>query len=267
MYLDVIADYGTRTGVNDLAFSEVLGKIYEAFDACGIAQPEFMAPLSVSPLNPIETSFVIAQLGLNSKRGSKHIIYHNTAPRKDQLEARPNNNGEELAVCHLPNGVYVIGVNSKPTFSFLAEKAPVYKVNCPNEGTQFRSRDIYPKMVAELAGFISTGKPITEWSFVAEQLDVAKRPENVILSVDGYGNLKTALTELPQTDKVKVTIAGIEKEAMVGRGIFGVKDGTLALAHGSSGWDGKNFLEVVLRGGSAWDYFGQPHVGQRVLIG
>ena len=50
------------------------------------------------------------------------------------------------------------------------------------------------------------------------------------------------------------------------------EEGALALAPGSSGWTGADgeetrFMELFLRGGSAWESFGRPDVGARVQIG
>lgn len=266
MYIDVIADYGGKSGRNDLAFSEVLGKISEELTQNGILEMPYMAPLSVGAFNDVETAFVITQLAANSKRGKDHFVFHNTAPRKDDTGARFENHGESLAVCQLPNGVYVIGVNSGHSFSFLRQMTDVYAVKCPNEGTQFRSRDIYPKALAALATFSKTGKPLNEWDLVGDPAQGPAMPEATVLYKDGYGNLKINVTEMPEKDTVKVKIGNIEKEVFTGRGIFSVEDGEMILAPGSSGWNGKAFLEVVLRGGSAYKVFGKPKPGTKVDI-
>ena len=187
VYIDFIADYGSTTGQDDLAFSEVNVKLCEEFDALDMPFP-MIKNLSVQPFNTIETGFVVAQLAQNSKLGKKHIIYHNTAPRKDELSARKNNAGEFLAVCELANGVRVIGVYGGYTFSLL--NAPVYRVKCAHDGSQFSSRDVFPKCVASLAQYAD--KPLSEWPLLGEEVEsVPNIPENTILSIDGYGNIKT----------------------------------------------------------------------------
>jgi hypothetical protein len=70
---------------------------------------------------------------------------------------------------------------------------------------------------------------------------------------------------------VRVRIGGREREAVAGAGTFGVRPGQVALAPGSSGWRGAGgeevrWLEVFLRGGSAWEAFGRPGVGDRVEV-
>ena len=259
-YLDFIADYGAETGRDDLAFSEVNRRLCEEFLNQGLDFP-LIKNLSVSPFNTVETGFVIAQLAYLSKLGKNHIIYHNTAPRKDELSARQNNAGEFLAVTELPNGVRIIGVYGGHTFSFL--KSPIYRVNCARDGSQFRSRDVFPPCVAALAAH--AGKPLTGWELLGEPVsDIPNLPDNIIGSIDGYGNIKTNI-HIPGSVK-SVSINGIEHPITVGNGIFEVPDGQLILAPGSSGWDNFQSVEICLRGGSAAKLFNYPKPGDSVLL-
>lgn len=258
MYIDFIADYGEKTGVDDLAFSEVNRRLMEEFAKQNLAFP-IIKNLSVRPFNTIETGFAVAQLGQNSLLGKGHIVYHNTAPRKDALAARTNNAGEFLAVAELPNGVRVIGVYGGYTFSFLG--VPVYRVKCATDGSQFRSRDVFPPCVASLAAYAD--KPLTEWPLLGDQvMDVPAVPENVICSIDGYGNIKTNVCLNKSVENV--TINGVTLPISNGDGIFSVADGYLILAPGSSGWNGVRYTEVCLRGGSAAKLFNYPTPGDKV---
>ncbi len=261
MYIDFIADYGEKTGVDDLAFSEVDRRLVEEFVAQDMAWP-MIKNLSVRPFNTIETGFVVAQLAQNSHLGKDHIIYHNTAPRKDELSARTNNAGEFLAVAELPNGVRVIGVYGGYTFSFLG--VPVYKVKCARDGSQFRSRDVFPPCVASLAKHAD--KPLSDWELLGDLVrDVPVVPDNVICSIDGYGNIKT---NIKRNDNIKsVTINGVQRPVVVGDGIFSAPDGSLILAPGSSGWQDLKCVELCLRGGSAMKEFGNPRPGDFVVLG
>ncbi len=257
-YIDFIADYGEKTGVDDLAFSEVNRRLCEEFVKQNLDFP-FVKNLSVRPFNTVETGFAVAQLAQNSLLGKKHIVYHNTAPRKDALVARQNNAGEFLAVAELPNGVRVIGVYGGYTFSFL--NVPVYRIKCAADGSQFRSRDVFPPCVASLAAHAD--KPLTEWPLLGEQVsDVPEIPDNIICSIDGYGNIKTnVILTNPVTS---ITINGVSLPIVSGDGIFSVADGALILAPGSSGWNGRRFTEVCLRGGSAAKLFNDPKPGDKV---
>lgn len=259
-YIDFIADYGLQTGQDDLAFSEVDLRLCGEFKKLNLDFPVFKN-LSVAPFNTLETGFCVAQLAKTSLLGKNHIIYHNTAPRKDELKARLKNAGEFLAVTELPNGVRVIGVFGGYTFSFL--KTPVYKVKCASDGSQFRSRDVFPACVAALAAH--GDKPLSSWALLGERVDeVPDVPENVICSIDGYGNLKT---NIKISDDIKaLTIGVVTFPVVLGEGIFSVEDGKLILAPGSSGWENEVFTEICLRGGSAGALFNHPKVGQHVIL-
>ena len=259
-YVDFIADYGLQMGQDDLAFSEVDLRLCGEFKKLGLDFPT-VKNLSVAPFNTLETGFCVAQLAFNSILGKNHIVYHNTAPRKDELQARQKNAGEFLAVTELPNGVRVIGVFGGYTFSFF--NTPIYKVKCATDGSQFRSRDVFPPCVASLAKH--AGKPLETWELLGEQVtEKLPVPENVICSIDGYGNIKT---NIQMDESIKsLTIGSVTFPVVLGEGIFSVEDGKLILAPGSSGWGDRVFTEICLRGGSARALFNQPKVGQHVIL-
>ena len=140
-------------------------------------------------------------------------------------------------------------------------------INCNTEGSQFRSRDIFPKAFAKVmrSDYADLGTDITEM--------VPDIPEQVICYTDGYGNMKISIhpdTLEPYMGKdIVLDINGRKRVAKITRGIFGVPDGQLCLAPGSSGWtlpDGTSvrFAEVVLRGGNAAKEFGRPPGGIQV---
>lgn len=266
-YVTLIADYGGRSGSTDLAFAEVSQKLYEK-----IGDIRHMDTLSVSAFNTVETGFVVAELAVNSKL-KNHIIYHNTAPRKDDINPRADNAGEFLAYCRLPNGVNVIGVYSGYSFSFVKDFAPIYKVKCEAKGSQFRSRDVFPEMVASLAAYNpDSGKP---WEFQGDKIEnVPDMPKNIVLFSDGYGNIKTNIvltnSEEAQT-KLHVQISDSTTIVNQGAGIFSVPDGEYVLAKGSSGWilpngEKKSFYEISRRGGNASGHFSHPKPGSKIII-
>ena len=89
----------------------------------------------------------------------------------------------------LPTGVRVIGVNAGWAFSFVRDAAEeLRRAAAPSEGSQFRSRDLFP----QAAGAIALGRP----EALADAMgpgDVADVPEARIAYVDGYGNIKTTI--------------------------------------------------------------------------
>lgn len=266
-YLTLIADYGGRSGGNDLAFAEVSQKLYEKIDNI-----IHMDTLSVNAFNTVETAFVVSELALNSKL-KNHVVYHNTAPRKDDINPRANNAGEFLAFCVLPSGVKVIGVYSGYSFSFLKDFAKIYKVKCSERGSQFRSRDVFPDMVASLAAFDATKGE--KWEFQDEEIiDVPSVPDNVLLFADGYGNMKTSIVlngDVAENTKFAAEVNGIKAVVSYGAGIFSVADGEFVLAKGSSGWDlpdggRRKFFEISKRGGNAVAHFDYALPGSKIVL-
>jgi S-adenosylmethionine hydrolase len=256
----IIADYGT----GDLAFAEVVQRIKAHLSD---AEPVL---LSVHPFSTLAAGFCIAQLGLNAAPPGT-LIYHNVAPREDDQAARPGNAGERLTYARLPTGVRVIGVNSGYALSFIKDVAEKLRwAASPAEGSQFRSRDLFPQAAAAIA----LGLP----SALGDEIDARALPTlpfSVIAYVDGYGNLKTTIAynakKVRPGKRIRVRVNDHEHEATVSDGAFAVRHGELAFAPGSSGWPmrhGANvrWMEIFLRGGNAWCLFKKPAIGSTVSI-
>jgi S-adenosylmethionine hydrolase len=260
MLVHVIADYGQ----GDLAFAEVVQRIkLHLPDAEPVLTP-------VPAFSTLAAGFCVAQLGLNEVPTGT-IIYHNVAPRQDTEEAREANAGERLAFARLSTGVRVIGVNAGHAFSFVRDVAEELRwAAVPAEGSQFRSRDLFP----QAAGAIALGQP----DALAEELDrnqIPDVPQNLIAYIDGYGNLKTTIKDgavgVRLGSRIGLRIGGAEQEALASDGSFAVEQGQLAFAPGSSGWEVSpgeriRWMEIFLRGGNAWEAFGRPAVGGRIEI-
>ena len=260
MLVHIVADYGQ----GDLAFAEVVQRIRMYLpDAEPILTP-------VPAFSTLAAGFCVAQLGLNEAPAGT-IIYHNVAPRTDDKEQREENAGERLAFARLPTGVRVIGVNAGYAFSFVRAAAEELRwASVSAEGSQFRSRDLFPKAAAEIA----LGQP----DALAEEIDRSVIPDVIrdrIAYIDGYGNLKTTIrlgsSELQSGSRVRARIGDAEREAIVSDGSFAVEHGQLAFAPGSSGWKSKEgeetrWMELFLRGGNAWEAFGRPLNGANIEI-
>jgi len=256
----IVADYGH----GDLAFAEVVQRLkLHLSDAEPVLTP-------VPPFSTLAAGFCVAQLGLNDAP-SGTIVYHNVAPRTDDEEARVGNAGERLAFARLSTGVRVVGVNAGYAFSFVRESAQELRYAAvPAEGSQFRSRDLFPEAAAALA----LGEP----DALAEELEPGEIPDvptGRIAYVDGYGNLKTTIDHaaagVPSGSPVRVRAGDVSLEAVASDGTFEVETGQLSFAPGSSGWvstDGAEtrWMELFLRGGSAWEAFGRPNVGSGVEV-
>lgn len=257
MLIHLVADYGT----GDPAFAEVSQRLLKE-------QPDAqIVCLSVAPFSTLATGFWIAQLGLNPGP-SDRLLYHNCAPRQDNPEARIDNEGEGLTYCLLPNGVKVVGVLAGYTLSFIKDAAQeMTRVEVSRGGSQFRSRDVFPTA----AGAIASG----DTSLLGERLnadEIPNAPSDRVAWVDGYGNIKTTIpsdsVNLDPSSPVVVRVGDVVSDAIYSDGSFQVAEGTLAFAPGSSGWQlgdkTVRWMELFLRGGSAWQRFGRPQVNQVV---
>lgn len=256
--LTILGDYG----LGDLAFLEVLQRLQ-------LELPSFQfQTLSVPALNTLGTGFALAQLALNPGLAGR-LYYHNCDPRKDKATALLDNEGGQLTYALLPNDVRVVGVLSGYTLSFLKHEAKaLHYLNIRKAGSQFRSRDLFPLALSAIAR--------GDYSLLGAEIDldlIPDVPEDLIAWVDGYGNLKTTIKaqslRLEPGTKLTVNIGDVLAEATYTNSVFSVPEGTLALAPGSSGWlsaDGTQltWMELFLRGGSAYELFGKPKIAQTI---
>jgi hypothetical protein len=260
MLVHIIADYGQ----GDLAFAEVVQRIkLHLPDAEPVLTP-------VAPFSTLAAGFCIAQLGLNQAPAGT-IIYHNVAPRADDEDARSGNAGERLAFARLPTGVRVIGVNAGYAFAFVRAAAEDLRwAAVPAEGSQFRSRDLFPQAAAAIA----LGQPDALAGKIAPA-EIPEVPRDRIAYIDGYGNLKTTIrydaAAARRGARVQVTIGDAAQPAIESDGSFEVEHGQMAFAPGSSGWpdpDGAEtrWMELFLRGKNAWEAFNRPPVGTPIRI-
>ncbi|MBM2623334.1 SAM-dependent chlorinase/fluorinase [Actinoplanes sp. LDG1-06] len=248
MLITVVADYG----VGDLAFAEVRQRFAQL-----MPQAEVTA-VPVPAFDTVGAGFCVAQLALTEGPADR-IVFANVAPREDEDSPRADNAGEPLAAAHLDSGVWVVGVASGSSLSFLAAAGiPVRAVKAADAGSQFRSRDVFPAAVAALA----RGDDL-----LGAELTMPPPPANAVVYTDGYGNLKTSWHEPPAKpgSRVRVQVGPTTTEAIVTDGVFTVPAGAMSFAPGSSGW-GEPFYELLLRGGSAAARFGHPRSGTPVRI-
>ena len=257
MLLHLVADFGP----GDLAFAEVIQRLaIHLPDVQVVATP-------VPPFQTLAAGFSVAQLAMGAAPEGM-VVFHNVAPRRDDTGARVDQAGEGLACAVTPTGVTVVGVNAGHAFSFLRDAGvDVRRVVASAAGSQFRSRDVFPEAVARVvrreAGAVGDALP-------ADAIPAV--PERRVAYVDGFGNLKTTIRAggmVPGTS-VRVSIEGVTREAVAAGGGFGVPEGRLAFAPGSSGWatvaGEVRWAELFLRGGSAWEVFGRPPLGAEVQV-
>jgi len=250
----VISDYGT----GDPAFTEVILRLKH------FIPNSYIVPQSTPPFSTLNTGFWIYQIALNPESKNTYI-FSNVAPRKEDKNAQKNNTGEKLMYAKLKNGFEVMAVNSTYAFSFIKPYIDNFCfVDVANGGSQFRSRDFYPKMVAQMVT-----KDKSFLAGIGNINTIPDVPENTIASIDGYGNIKTTtrLSQVKLTSGQIITIK-INKQkhpATHTDGVFHVKEGELAFAPGSSGHNDK-FMEIFVRGGSAYRLFDNPEAEEEFSV-
>ncbi|MDO8451867.1 MAG: SAM-dependent chlorinase/fluorinase [bacterium] len=254
LIIQLIADYG----VGDPAFAEVIQKF------TFLDRTIRIHPTSVPPFSTIATGIWISQLAtVNAFPGL--IVFSNTAPRKTTKGFRETTDGGRLVYAKLDNGAVVIAVNTGYCFSFIrSDISSLYYVNVPNTNSQFRSRDYYPDAVVGIAhaekGYIGEEIPLSA---------VPPAPTDLIGFIDGYGNLKTTLRKssvsFPVGGRLRIQCAGVERYGIVADETYKVKDGDISFAPGSTGGSDR-FMEIWVRGGSAWEEFGRPKAEQSFTL-
>lgn len=250
----IISDYG----VGDPAFTEVVLQLRSFIPNA------YIIPQSTPPFSTLNTGFWIYQIALTPNPKNTYI-FSNTAPRKEGKDAQKNNNGEKLMYAKLKNGFEIIAVNAKYVFSFVKPHIEkLHYVNVQNQGSQFRSRDFYPKAVSQMINKDKT--------FLGAKCNISfipDAPKNLIASIDGYGNIKTttrsSLLKFKPGQTITIEIHKQKHLAIYTDGVFHVKEGELAFAPGSSGHNDK-FMEIFVRGGSAYRLFDTPGVEEEFIV-
>lgn len=252
--LQLIADYGR----GDPAFAEVAQRLTY------LDRNIHVHEISVPAFSTVATGMWIAQFAeVNAYPGL--IIYSNTAPRIEASKKTHNIEGGHFCYTKLDNEVLVLAVHVGYCFSFIKNKIrSLHLVNIPNSGSQFRSRDHYPEAVV---GIAHGGK-----KFVGAEVDLATipdPPDNLIGFVDGYGNLKTTRRKsqfrLQHGRRVKITVGKVSRDCLVSSETYKVADREVSFAPGSTGGNDR-FMEIWVKGGSAWEAFGRPKAGDIITI-
>lgn len=205
----------------------------------------------------IHTGYLLNQVIQTEERyGIPHetVFFVNTDPRIEDTTGVEESEGAKGIIIKLSSGIWITGPNAGYCFSFIKEKIDAaYTYSGLEKGSQFRSRDRYPRVIAHLMDYMDN------------ELDLEKVPAKVIPDlggdfvghIDNYGNLKTTITKEDFKgkhefgDTVDITINGTTHKARYVNNLFGGNVGELVIYPGSSGKPDNPFLEV-----SAWSHFG-----------
>jgi hypothetical protein len=239
--LHVVCDYAP----NGLEFGEITVQLQRHLKTPHGVR---IHPTSVPSLDTIGVGFVTAQYAFAPQEG-RMFIYGNAAPRRITSEATKNNIDHGIKYARLDNGVEIVNVYSEYAFGFVKDHIVEFRdIDCPAEGSQFRSRDFFPERVAKLIN--------GDRSILTRELDVKEIPDipsNLVAWTDGFGNIKTTMRKsdldkmkLKVGQKVQVILNGVSMLGVVATGGFTVDRGVLAVNAGSSGYDNP-FVELFLR--------------------
>ncbi|MDJ0954182.1 MAG: hypothetical protein QNJ81_10930 [Acidimicrobiia bacterium] len=239
--LHMICDYAP----DGLEFAEIVTRLHTSLTDPGSV---LIRQTATPPLDTISVGFVTGQLGLGPSP-QRMVIFGNAAPRRDQEEMSAENRGRGLRYAKLDNDVEVVSVDSQYAFSFIKDRIVEYRdVASPAAGSQFRSRDYFPRYVAAIVD--------GDYSVLTDRLDpnsIEEVPSHLVAWTDGFGNIKTTVrkshldsADLAVGDRVLVTLNGVTLAGVISDGGFTVPRGVLAVNAGSSGYDDP-FVELFLR--------------------
>jgi hypothetical protein len=230
---------------NGLEFAEINTRLYDALQD---EKNVVIHNTSIPSLDTMALGFVTGQLAYAPNPG-RMVIYGNCAPRRTTDKASANNKDHGILYAKLKNGVEIVNVYSEFAFGFVKKDiVELRTINCPNEGSQFRSRDFFPYAVAKIVK--------GDYSELGEKLDVSIIPDiakDLVAWTDGFGNIKTT-TRMSDLKKlglkpgqtVQVILNDVSMTGIVSVGGFQVDRGVLAINAGSSGYDDP-FIELFLR--------------------
>lgn len=253
-FVHLIADYGA----SDPAFSEVVHRLKAEDPSVSVQTTE------VPPLSTVATGFWIEQLGLHNPSFDDLLVYSNTAPRTEDTTPHRAGEGGQLCYLELENGVPVVAVDAGYNLSFIRDAVREFReVDTPATTSQFRSRDVFPKRVIEIAN----GNMDSLGADRSPQ-EIPSKPGQTVCHVDGYGNIKTSTpssTVDADGDEITIRIDAETRDVVVRDAVPEVEEGTLAMIPGSAGGTDP-YEEILLRGGSAAMEFDQPRPGDTVTI-
>lgn len=216
----------------------------------------------------IHTAFLVNQIVQTEERyGSPHetVFFINTDPRIESSTGVRESEGARGIIIKLTSGIWLTGPTAGYVFSLIKDKIEAaYTYEGLEKGSQFRSRDRYPHVIAHLMDNMDN-----ELDLQNIELNIIPDLQGFFVGhIDNYGNIKTTITREDMKgkyeigDSVKVEINNVQHDARFVDNLFGGNVGELVIYPGSSGKPDNNFLEV-----SAWSHFGDTKDGSAAQTG
>src|SRR3989338_6160597 len=205
----------------------------------------------------IHTAFLLSQIVQTEERYGKPqetIIFVNTDPRIESTVGVRESEGARGIIIKLVSGIWVTGPNAGFDFSLIKDKIDAaYTYSGLEKGSQFRSRDRYPRVIAHLMDYMEDDLQLDE----IEANVIPELHGLFVGHIDNYGNIKTTITvddlkgKYEHGDTLEVEIHGTIHKARYVDNLFGGNVGELVMYPGSSGKPDNAYLEI-----SAWSHFG-----------
>jgi len=203
----------------------------------------------------IHTGYILNQMVYTEERlgrPTETIIFQNTDPRIQTEGVVQSAEGAQFLIAHLASNIYVCGPNAGFDFSFIKPQIEeLFIYPGIEKGTQFRSRDLFSRVIAHLADYMEQELELEE---IHPSVIAALDHETFYIGhIDNYGNIKTTITVddlkgIHEHDEiVKVTIGSVTKDARYVDNMFGSYPGELVIYPGSSGRVENPYLEVTVR--------------------
>lgn len=182
--------------------------------------------------------------------------------------------GSELMIIRLKTGLYIIGPNSGYSFSMIKDRIDAaFHYPEMSKGSQFRSRDMYSRVIAHLIESLQDDLQLDE-----AHLNLIPELQGYYVGhVDNFGNIKTTISEemvkenYSYGENIEITIGDITKKVRYIESMFGGTVGELVLYPGSSGQSVNRFMEIAVRRDfseeqsvSAFHEFDDPRPGTMV---
>ena len=239
----LVADYG-----DGLAYAEVDAALASQFPRVQVIC------VDVPRFETVVAGFAASQIARARLDPERHCILINVDGRTHTDKPLTNGEGAPFVCATLDSDLRVFGPNAGDSFSFLRRRiVACQKLSNGNGKSQFRSRNVFPELMARVLRGANGRFP----DLPLDQIPKLSPPP-MVLWVDGFGNVKTALT-LSQAKQLGWK-SGASLMLMVGgRGadyavpvtcadsIMGVKPGTLVWAPGSSGDPQDPYMEFAVR--------------------
>lgn len=214
-----------------------------------------------STSSTIHTAFLLSQAVETEERVGRPqetVIFQNTDPRIK------SNQGAEFVILQLISGIFVCGPNTQYNYSLIKPKInELYLYRGFGSDSQFRSRDLYSRIVAHLMDEME------------DVLELEETSTNIIPPLEGYyighidnfGNIKTTIKKEDLKGKyelgnrIKIAINKVVKEALFVDNLFGAAPGQLVIYPGSSGPKDNPYLEITI-----WRHFNEDNPTTGVTV-